>query len=161
MARISSARRIPSGPSRAPQRRGFYQRSAIQGRKRLGEVAHGDYFHPRRGLAGRVGGGHDGAGEAVLGGLAQALLTARHRADLTGQADLAEGKHKEAAREVTVTCATDGNHGRSVAWGAQRFGCRSIFLTNEQNDDDLARCQPDHVVNQLGEVLDLLRENRP
>lgn len=26
--------------------------------------------------------------------------------------------------EVTVTCATDGNHGRSVAWGAQRFGCR-------------------------------------
>ncbi|MFW5680510.1 MAG: diaminopropionate ammonia-lyase [Pseudomonadota bacterium] len=27
-------------------------------------------------------------------------------------------------REVTVTCATDGNHGRSVAWGAQRFGCR-------------------------------------
>lgn len=26
--------------------------------------------------------------------------------------------------DVTVTCATDGNHGRSVAWGAQRFGCR-------------------------------------
>jgi diaminopropionate ammonia-lyase len=24
---------------------------------------------------------------------------------------------------VTVTCATDGNHGRSVAWGAQMFGC--------------------------------------
>jgi diaminopropionate ammonia-lyase len=28
------------------------------------------------------------------------------------------------ARGVTVTCATDGNHGRSVAWGAARFGCR-------------------------------------
>ena len=26
--------------------------------------------------------------------------------------------------EVTVACATDGNHGRSVAWGARRFGCR-------------------------------------
>ena len=23
---------------------------------------------------------------------------------------------------ITVTCATDGNHGRAVAWGAQRFG---------------------------------------
>ena len=28
----------------------------------------------------------------------------------------------EGARGVTVCCATDGNHGRSVAWGAQRFG---------------------------------------
>jgi diaminopropionate ammonia-lyase len=26
-----------------------------------------------------------------------------------------------------VSCATDGNHGRSVAWGAQLFGCRSII----------------------------------
>jgi len=31
---------------------------------------------------------------------------------------------------VTVTCATDGNHGRAVAWGAQRAGCRAvIFVT--------------------------------
>ena len=28
------------------------------------------------------------------------------------------------AANVTVTCATDGNHGRSVAWGAERFGAR-------------------------------------
>jgi len=25
---------------------------------------------------------------------------------------------------ITAVCATDGNHGRSVAWGAQMFGCR-------------------------------------
>lgn len=25
--------------------------------------------------------------------------------------------------DITVCCATDGNHGRSVAWGAERFGC--------------------------------------
>jgi diaminopropionate ammonia-lyase len=31
------------------------------------------------------------------------------------------------AREVTVTCATDGNHGRSVAWGARLFGCRCVI----------------------------------
>jgi diaminopropionate ammonia-lyase len=28
---------------------------------------------------------------------------------------------------ITVTCATDGNHGRSVAWGAQRCGCRCVI----------------------------------
>jgi diaminopropionate ammonia-lyase len=27
-----------------------------------------------------------------------------------------------------VTCATDGNHGRSVAWGAQLFGCRCVIF---------------------------------
>lgn len=29
--------------------------------------------------------------------------------------------------QYTVTCATDGNHGRSVAWGAQMFGCRCVI----------------------------------
>lgn len=36
-----------------------------------------------------------------------------------------------AARETTVTCATDGNHGRSVAWGAQLFGCRCVIFVHE------------------------------
>jgi len=35
------------------------------------------------------------------------------------------------AKEVTVTCATDGNHGRSVAWGAQLFGCRCVIFIHE------------------------------
>lgn len=29
---------------------------------------------------------------------------------------------------ITVTCATDGNHGRSVAWGAQTFGCNCVIF---------------------------------
>ena len=33
------------------------------------------------------------------------------------------GEHAEEARKITVATATDGNHGRSVAWGAQTFGC--------------------------------------
>jgi diaminopropionate ammonia-lyase len=37
----------------------------------------------------------------------------------------------EIARTVTVCCATDGNHGRSVAWGAQRFGCRCVIFIHE------------------------------
>ena len=32
--------------------------------------------------------------------------------------------------EITVCCATDGNHGRSVAWGAQRFGCRCVIFVH-------------------------------
>ncbi len=35
------------------------------------------------------------------------------------------------AHEVTVTCATDGNHGRSVAWGAQLFGCQCVIFIHE------------------------------
>lgn len=32
------------------------------------------------------------------------------------------------ARELTVACATDGNHGRSVAWGARFFGCNCVIF---------------------------------
>ena len=31
---------------------------------------------------------------------------------------------------VTVCCATDGNHGRAVAWGAQRFGARCVIFVH-------------------------------
>ena len=29
---------------------------------------------------------------------------------------------------MTVACATDGNHGRSVAWGARTAGCRAVIF---------------------------------
>lgn len=32
---------------------------------------------------------------------------------------------------LTVTCATDGNHGRAVAWGAARFGARAVIYIHE------------------------------
>jgi diaminopropionate ammonia-lyase len=41
--------------------------------------------------------------------------------------ELASGRHAELASRVTVTCATDGNHGRSVAWGARTFGCKCVI----------------------------------
>src|SRR5690606_12362369 len=44
---------------------------------------------------------------------------------------LAAGEFKEVTSGVTVTCATDGNHGRSVAWGAQIFGCRCVIYVHE------------------------------
>lgn len=36
-----------------------------------------------------------------------------------------------AAAPLVVTSATDGNHGRSVAWGAQRHGIRAIIYIHE------------------------------
>jgi diaminopropionate ammonia-lyase len=45
--------------------------------------------------------------------------------------DLIAGRHREIVGAVTVCCATDGNHGRSVAWGAQMFGCRCRIYIHE------------------------------
>jgi diaminopropionate ammonia-lyase len=41
--------------------------------------------------------------------------------------DLLAGRYRATAADVTVTSATDGNHGRSVAWGAQLFGCPCVI----------------------------------
>lgn len=41
--------------------------------------------------------------------------------------DILSGKYQGIVSSVTVTCATDGNHGRSVAWGAQMFGAPCVI----------------------------------
>ena len=61
----------------------------------------------------------------------QAELARRGAANAATAAELAEGRYRDATRAVTVTCATDGNHGRSVAWGAERFGCRCVVFVHE------------------------------
>lgn len=45
--------------------------------------------------------------------------------------ELLSGAFADVVRATTVTCATDGNHGRSVAWGAQLFGCRCVIFVHE------------------------------
>lgn len=45
--------------------------------------------------------------------------------------DLIDGRHRDIVGGVTVCAATDGNHGRSVAWGARMFGCRCVIFINE------------------------------
>jgi len=42
------------------------------------------------------------------------------------------------ASELTVACATDGNHGRSVAWGAQRIGARCVVFIHAGVSDERA-----------------------
>jgi len=49
--------------------------------------------------------------------------------------DLLAGKYRSITERITVTCATDGNHGRSVAWGANLFGCRCVIYVHETVSD--------------------------
>ncbi|RAI58524.1 diaminopropionate ammonia-lyase [Roseicella frigidaeris] len=82
-------------------------------------------------------GGRFGLGSfKALGGayavmrLLQAELARRGLANAATAAELAEGGLREETRKLTVTCATDGNHGRSVAWGAERFGARCVIFVH-------------------------------
>lgn len=58
-------------------------------------------------------------------------LREKHGIEAT-TADLIAGRYRELLAAATVATATDGNHGRSVAWGAQRFGCRCVIYLHEQ-----------------------------
>ena len=51
----------------------------------------------------------------------------RTGADKVTPDDLAQGKYKEILSNITFTATTDGNHGRSVAWGALTFGCNCVI----------------------------------
>ncbi len=76
-----------------------------------------------------------GSFKALGGAYAVAQLLANelaHRgvAANAGSANLVAGTYAETTRAITVTSATDGNHGRSVAWGAQRFGCACVIYVH-------------------------------
>lgn len=45
--------------------------------------------------------------------------------------DLIDGKYQSEVSQIVVSCATDGNHGRSVAWGSQMFGCGCIIYIHK------------------------------
>ena len=46
-------------------------------------------------------------------------------------ADIRNGRYAAQAKEITLVSATDGNHGRSLAWGAQRFGASCNIYIHE------------------------------
>lgn len=83
--------------------------------------------------AGRFGLGSFKAlgGAYAVAQLLGAELARRGVADHAGSADLVARRYANAVRAITVTCATDGNHGRSVAWGAERFGCGCVIFVHE------------------------------
>ncbi len=41
--------------------------------------------------------------------------------------DLLNHTYNSTTQDIVISCATDGNHGRSVAWGCQMFGCRCVI----------------------------------
>ena len=71
-----------------------------------------------------------GAAYAVAN-LLTAELARRGVAPSATAADLASARYADATQTITVSCATDGNHGRAVAWGAERFCCRCVIFVHE------------------------------
>jgi diaminopropionate ammonia-lyase len=63
--------------------------------------------------------------------LIQKAVARQYPGEQATVADILSGRFKETVAALTVTCATDGNHGRSVAWGAQTFGCRCVIYVHQ------------------------------
>ena len=70
--------------------------------------------------------------KALGGAYAVARLVLEHAQKQLGRTvqpvELLDSAVQALARDMTVCCATDGNHGRSVAAGAQMFGCRCVIF---------------------------------
>ena len=102
-------------------------------------------LHALPALAGALGvrslhykdeGGRFGLGsfKALGGAYAVARLLCRELGARLGRTldtrDLQQPDIRALSAGITVTCATDGNHGRSVAWGAQLFGCACVIYVH-------------------------------
>ena len=75
--------------------------------------------------SGRFG---QGSFKALGGAYATVAMLRERLGGAVSLADLAAGRAAARAREITVCCATDGNHGRAVAWGARRAGARCVVF---------------------------------
>jgi len=78
----------------------------------------------------------------------------------TAQA-LSDGRYRDVTGTITVTCATDGNHGRSVAWGARRFHCSCVIFVHaavSQGRRDAIAALGAEVVQVDGTYDDAVRE---
>ena len=71
-----------------------------------------------------------GGAYAVANVLRENIAQARGLKQVSS-AQLLSGEFKDIIEASTVNCATDGNHGRSVAWGAQLFGCHCVIYVHE------------------------------
>ncbi|MEF2073095.1 diaminopropionate ammonia-lyase [Consotaella aegiceratis] len=100
-----------------------------------------------------------GGAYAVFRLLAETIEAERGLSPST--ADLLDGRYADIVGKVTVTCATDGNHGRSVAWGASLFGCQCVIFVHatvsEQRAEAIARYGA-KVVRTKGNYDDSVRE---
>ena len=112
-------------------------------------------------------GGRFGLGsfKALGGAYAVARLLCRELGAQLGRTlstqDLLAPEVRALCADITVTCATDGNHGRSVAWGAQMFGCQCVIYihatVSEGRKDAIAHYGA-HVVRTPGNYDDAVRQ---
>ncbi|MGR3660154.1 MAG: diaminopropionate ammonia-lyase [Paracoccaceae bacterium] len=70
-----------------------------------------------------------GSFKALGGAYAVYRLLARmvQAEDPPSSQDLKSGSYDAILKTTTISSATDGNHGRSVAWGAKQFNCRCVI----------------------------------
>lgn len=106
-----------------------------------------------------------GSFKALGGAYAVFRLLAALIAEKTGAKpapdDILSGRHAGIVSAVTVTCATDGNHGRSVAWGARMFGCKAVIFIHEtvsKGREEAIAAYGAEVVRTKGNYDDSVRE---
>jgi len=116
----------------------LYRLQALAAELGLGDIYYKDEG-PRFGL---------GSFKALGGAYAGLRVLQR---ELDGDATLADiraGNHADSVAKITLASATDGNHGRSLAWGAQRFGAPcQIYIHRDVSE---ARAQ---AMRDLGAVV--------
>ncbi len=84
----------------------------------------------------------------ALGGSYAALQVMRREISKSighevSSADVRTGRYADEAAKITLISATDGNHGRSVAWGAQRFGARCRIYIHAEVSPNRAQAMAD------------------
>jgi diaminopropionate ammonia-lyase len=69
--------------------------------------------------------------KALGGSFAVARQLQKKVSEITGETpsvqDLLDHKFDDIVSKTVITCATDGNHGRSVSWGCEMFGCPCVI----------------------------------
>jgi diaminopropionate ammonia-lyase len=88
-----------------------------------------------------------GGGHAVVRLVLQEVGNALGRQLDAG--DIHSAAVRAGAADLTVTCATDGNHGRSVAAAARVVGCRSVIFVHE----GVSKSRADAIHAQGAEVI--------
>jgi diaminopropionate ammonia-lyase len=106
-----------------------------------------------------------GSFKALGGAYAVLRLLARLAREQTGlpvtEEDILSGQFAGFAAGITVCCATDGNHGRSVAWGGELFGCKVVIFVHATVSQDRAeaiRAFGAEVIRTAGTYDDSVRE---
>lgn len=87
----------------------------------------------------------------------------RQRGTAVTLEDIRAGRQVAAAAAITLTSATDGNHGRSLAWGASRLGARCVIYIHAEVSEGRAQAIRDlgaEVVRIEGDYDDSVRMAR-